>query len=217
MFVYVIENTVNGKRYVGKSTQPAKRWTQHRINARNGVDSILYRAIRKHGEESFEFSVVEECESEAASFEAECRWIAKLQTHGEGGYNATPGGEGIIVTDELRAKWSERRKGKPARPEVVAKRAASNRGKKRSDETRKRLSDSAKLRPAGSFARGESLSIAHAAQKHPTATLEAVVSLLAEGMTYQKIATQLGCSVALVQKRLSEHSRRARQESHTLN
>lgn len=127
MFVYVIENTVNAKRYVGKSAQPAKRWTQHRINARNGVDSILYRAMRKHGEENFEFCVVECCESEEASYERECAWIAKLQTHGDRGYNATPGGEGIIVTDELRAKWSEQRKGVTQKPEVVAKRAGGNR------------------------------------------------------------------------------------------
>ncbi len=128
MFVYVVENTVNGKRYVGKSNMPAKRWTQHRINARNGLDSILCRAIRAHGEENFEFSIVEQCDTESASFEAECRWIAQIGTHGPGGYNATPGGEGIVVTDELRAKWSEMRRGVAPRPEAVAARAAGCRG-----------------------------------------------------------------------------------------
>lgn len=125
MFVYVIENTANGKRYVGKSDRPAKRWAQHKINARNGIDSVLYRAMRKYGEDSFEFSVVEECGPEAASFERVSEaWIAALGTHGERGYNATPGGEGIVVTPELRAKWSEQRKGKSQPKQVAAMKSA---------------------------------------------------------------------------------------------
>ena len=140
MFVYTITNTANGKVYVGKSVMPSTRWTQHKVDARTG-ENPLYRAMRKHGVGAFEFAVVEECRSEAESYDAEQRWIARLNSTTDGaGYNLTAGGKGTVrPSQETRSRMSAAKKGKPQDPEAVSRRATANRGKKRSAEQRQRL------------------------------------------------------------------------------
>lgn len=143
MFVYVITNTVNGRVYVGKSVMPATRWTQHKVDSRTGSEP-LYRAMRKYGVKAFEFAVVEECSSEIESYEAEQRWIVRLNATTDGaGYNQTMGGKGNLrPSSASRAKMSVAKKGKPQDPDAVARRAAANRGKKRSAEQRQRMAQS---------------------------------------------------------------------------
>jgi group I intron endonuclease len=52
--IYLITNTIDGKRYIGKTTKSLEdRWYQHCKNAEYGHNSYLYKAIRKHGAESF--------------------------------------------------------------------------------------------------------------------------------------------------------------------
>lgn len=143
VFVYTITNTVNGKVYVGKSCMPATRWTQHKVDCRTG-DAPLYKAMRKHGTGAFEFAVVEECDSEAASYDAEQRWIARLDSTTRGsGYNQTAGGKGVFrPSPDSRAKMSAAKRGKPQSPESVARRSVALRGKKRTEEQRQRLAQS---------------------------------------------------------------------------
>lgn len=97
--VYVIRNSVNGKCYVGKTGRPRFRWYIHKCHAKRGAgkrvgESALYRAIRKHGIESFSFEIIEFGLSEDASFERERAWIVKHGSFGPGGYNMSAGGEG---------------------------------------------------------------------------------------------------------------------------
>lgn len=92
--VYLVTNTVNGKRYVGKTDDMEYRWWRHRNSASRSEETALYRAIRKYGEAAFTCELLEACESEAHAFEREVYWIAELKTFGHGGYNMTAGGEG---------------------------------------------------------------------------------------------------------------------------
>lgn len=140
MFVYVITNAVNGRVYVGKSVTPFRRWSQHKQSAKS-ARSPLYNAIRKYGVDAFEFAVVEECESESASYEAEARWIerlgANLRTHG---YNQTAGGVGTFrPCPETRARMRKAKLGKKQDRKLVEARAAKLRGQKRSAEARANL------------------------------------------------------------------------------
>lgn len=134
MFVYLLTNTVNGKRYVGKACLPTKRWTQHKVDAKRGSDTPLCRSLRKHGAAAFRFEVVQECASEAESYDAEREWITKLDSTILGnGYNQTGGGEGLSqCLPETRRRMSAARAGKPRPPSEIAARAAANRenGKK---------------------------------------------------------------------------------------
>ena len=109
MFVYVVRNKVNGKRYVGKTLIGVEyRWKKHLVDTFNeklyAYNSYFHRAIRKYGVENFEF---EEIFSSLESPEPmtvfdlsdwEKYFIQKYRTfigfsdcHG---YNMTLGGEG---------------------------------------------------------------------------------------------------------------------------
>src|SRR5688572_11673775 len=89
--VYLVTNTVNGKRYVGLSSNIGRRWWEHR-NPKQGCATVIHRAIKKYGVEAFEFSVLELCERQMLD-ERERHWIAALGTLAPSGYNRTAGGE----------------------------------------------------------------------------------------------------------------------------
>lgn len=128
--VYVIQNSVNGKLYVGKTFSPNSRWYKHKWEAKNGSEVYLARAIRKHGENAFTFEVLELCESEEQALEYETEWIEWLGTRAPRGYNLSNGGEGqtgYVPSAETRRKISESSKGK-------------NLGKPRSQETKDKVS-----------------------------------------------------------------------------
>lgn len=135
MFVYVITCLVNGKRYVGKANMPAQRWTAHQTVARTGKGQTpLYVEMREFGLEAFAFEVVEQCESEEQSFDAERIWIRKLRSDDLAvGYNLTSGGQGLTgASEETRRKMSAAKRGKIQDPSAVARRAETLRanGKK---------------------------------------------------------------------------------------
>jgi hypothetical protein len=63
MFIYIIKNKVNGKRYVGKTTIGVEhRWKKHLVDTFNNklyaYNSYFHRAIRKYGVENFEFEEI---------------------------------------------------------------------------------------------------------------------------------------------------------------
>jgi group I intron endonuclease len=94
-FVYIIQNIKDGKIYIGKTTQPNIRFNNHLTYARNGSSKgYLYRAIRKHGESSFTYSLIEDHSTEDEALEAEKFFIAYFRSIGAKLYNSTNGGEG---------------------------------------------------------------------------------------------------------------------------
>lgn len=127
MHVYVITNRVSGAKYVGKANDPAKRWIAHQTVARHRAKGPLHLAMRELGAEAFEFRIVEECDTEAAAYAAERRWIADLRSDQPGvGYNSTSGGQGLLGCKEsTRRAMSAAKRGKRQKPESVAARAAS--------------------------------------------------------------------------------------------
>lgn len=99
-YIYMIENQINGKKYIGKTDRddPYIRFKEHIYNSRqqNGeYDHYpLYRAINKYGVENFTFNIIEETDNTS---EREIYWIAYYNTYYGDGYNATLGGDGIKV------------------------------------------------------------------------------------------------------------------------
>lgn len=57
MFIYIIKNTVNGKRYVGQTVDVTRRFLNHFKSANNpkcaNYKCSFYEAIRKYGKENF--------------------------------------------------------------------------------------------------------------------------------------------------------------------
>jgi group I intron endonuclease len=78
--VYQIKNLVNGKIYIGSSVTLSVRYSTHLKNLRQGthVNPKLQSSWNKHGETSFEFSVLEYCDPKE-TFEMEQSYIDILK------------------------------------------------------------------------------------------------------------------------------------------
>ena len=87
--IYKITNKVNGKVYIGQSTNIQERWNRHKKNMKNGTNK-LYQAMRFYGIENFIFTIIEECSKEQLN-EREIYWILQYNSYKEG-YNSTLGG-----------------------------------------------------------------------------------------------------------------------------
>jgi group I intron endonuclease len=104
-------------------------------------NDCLQHSFNKHGEHCFLFSVIETVEHDALD-EREVHWISKLDAFSCGnGYNIMNGGNNVgPFPESVRRKISKALMGRKVDPAVVAKTAKANRGKKRSLETRIRMS-----------------------------------------------------------------------------
>lgn len=107
--IYLITNNLDGKMYVGQTIGPTwRRWSAHKSKARCGQDSVLNRAIRKHGVENFECQRISSNAPDQLSLDAYERFfIAAFNTLAENGagYNVTEGGTiHFTLSEESRAK-----------------------------------------------------------------------------------------------------------------
>jgi group I intron endonuclease len=93
-FLYHIENKINGKLYVGITTNCAKRWRRHVLQAQQKIKHAIHWAILKYGVDNFIFKEIEECDSWEHACERERFWIKDLKTNSHQLYNETDGGEG---------------------------------------------------------------------------------------------------------------------------
>lgn len=100
MFIYLVTNKINGKRYIGKTSKNIeKRWYQHCKSAAYGVNTHLYNAIRKYTPDNFTIEVLEKVTGDLN--ERECFWIAEHAPE----YNMTPGGDGGWINDQTGMSW----------------------------------------------------------------------------------------------------------------
>ena len=92
-YIYLITNLVNGKKYIGQTTnRPELRWRSHTGSARGKGDSALCRAMRKYGIVNFSFEVIYTCTIPLLDA-AEKYYIAEYDSFGKGGYNCTSGSQ----------------------------------------------------------------------------------------------------------------------------
>lgn len=117
----------DGRKYIGITSQlPRKRWSYG-----GGYEKRTHigAAIRKYGWDAFEHEILETDLTQDEAQRKEREYIELYQTNDRSkGFNLTAGGEGV-----LGLKMSE---------EVIEKLRKSHTGKKLSDETRKRMSES---------------------------------------------------------------------------
>lgn len=88
--IYLIQNLINGKCYIGQSIDIYTRWRRHK-NPNTWVekDYPLYRAFQKYGLNNFKFEILEECAPKELN-EKEIYYIEKYNSFFEG-YNQTLG------------------------------------------------------------------------------------------------------------------------------
>jgi group I intron endonuclease len=147
MLIYKLTNTVNGKAYVGLTTRTVKhRFTQH-----CRADSVIGKAIRKYGKDSFTVETLAKADTLEELEELEIKYIAMYDTF-KNGYNLTSGGEsGKELSEETKQKMSESHKGdknpmfgKKRTGDVKQRISEGNKGKKRTDEHKQRISEAHK-------------------------------------------------------------------------
>lgn len=155
--VYLITNLVNGRYYIGQTRDYPKRKRQH-LRAREDHAYPINRAIRKHGKENFEFSVLGEAEVGQALDSLEKLWILTSNaTDNAFGYNLRMGGSVASFNEETRARMREACKTRPKQSAEARQRAASKmrgrkcpehsarmRGRVKSPEECRRLSEALK-------------------------------------------------------------------------
>lgn len=103
--IYEAVNKTNGKVYVGLTTKGlSSRKSSHIRSAKSGSKSYFHRAIRKYGEESFEWDVVLECSDKQSMYKLERICIGLYETWQT--YNVSLGGEhsayGMKHTQEVK-------------------------------------------------------------------------------------------------------------------
>ena len=92
--IYCIENSVNGKKYIGQSIDVYKRWRIHKneLNQHKHINDHLQYAWDKYGEDKFAFYIIEVCEASQLD-KLEVDYISKFDTTNQNnGYNLNSGG-----------------------------------------------------------------------------------------------------------------------------
>lgn len=155
-FIYVIENKINRKIYVGQTHRPEMREREH-FKYLDDSCPVLSAAIRKYGHENFEFTLVEKCFSQESLDEREMFWIKSLKSMRPEGYNLREGGFGGKLSKETRNKISQSLKGRKLSEEHKNKiskamsgpnnhqygKEGAFKGRSHSQETRQRIRDAA--------------------------------------------------------------------------
>ena len=135
--IYLITNIENKKQYVGITKfSLEERFSQH---IKRGF--ILTEAIQKYGHQKFSIKLIEEVESAERVYELEQYYIKQYDTKVPNGYNLTDGGDGIFgweASEEYRQECSERVK------QLHKEKKVGMYGKNHSEETKKKMSVSAK-------------------------------------------------------------------------
>lgn len=139
MIVYKAENLINGKIYIGRTVTPIENRQWGHVNAaKKNSKTIFHNAIRKYGADNFQFSVLCQCDSYEEMNEKEKFFISSLDSQVPNGYNMTPGGDG------LPKGFPSPNKGVPCSEEMKQKISNTLMGRKQSEETCLKRSESLK-------------------------------------------------------------------------
>jgi len=154
MIVYIARNLINDKCYVGitKYTLEHRKLT-HENAVKYKVNRKFYKALNKYGFDSFEWSVLHQCDSIEQLQMLEIEYIRKYDSFNSG-YNLTTGGEhnkeysaiSIQKMSDARVDWHKSN-------------TNGFKGKTHSDESRRKISESAMGRQSPN--KGKVLSDSH--------------------------------------------------------
>lgn len=129
--IYKLTHKESGKIYIGQSKHLKRRLSEHRgcefKDTSKGSQSVIRRAIKKYGFDAFDFEIVLYCEEGEYMDMMETKLIEFYGSLVPNGYNVRDGGNKVYISEEGRKRISK-----------------ANSGRIVSEETRKKLSDSAK-------------------------------------------------------------------------
>jgi group I intron endonuclease len=134
--IYMIWHRESTRAYIGLTTQAVeKRWGQHRSDAdKKRNQTYIGHALRKYGPDAFDWLVLESGIALDDTRAREAHYVRVLRANQAGhGFNLTAGGEAAPSSD----------------PRVRAKISASSKGRKLTDEWKRRVGDAIRGRKAG--------------------------------------------------------------------
>ena len=137
MIIYKITNTITNKSYIGQTKSSlAKRWTQHKCDAKKKTHLYFHKAIKKYGIDCWLFEILEYFDKSQPMELLNIReryWIEYHNTFMDG-YNLTTGGEGGQErSEETKKKIGLAHKGK----------VSPMKGKTHSEETKQKMRNKA--------------------------------------------------------------------------
>lgn len=146
MLIYMITNDVNDKLYIGQTTKTLEeRISNHRNSFVSGVDTHLYRAMRKYGWDKFHFKIIATADNQETLNDLEAYFIAKYDSI-RNGYNMAPGGSiNTMYSDIVKAKHDAKMRSADVRNKISKSMIQSYRARGGlTDDHRRHLSESRK-------------------------------------------------------------------------
>jgi group I intron endonuclease len=149
MLIYKIQNKINGKIYIGQTSQSLNRRISRHIHDNK---TPIQKAITKYGIGSFDISIIDYADSTDVLNEKESYWISFFNCKPPFGYNLSDGGEhglrGRKLTAEHIRKITIASTGRLHTQEAKNKISNTHKGMKASNETRAKMSDRMKGNPS---------------------------------------------------------------------
>jgi group I intron endonuclease len=144
--IYMAENIVNGKRYIGQSTLSlANRKKGHLSESKRGSKGILHKAIRKYGKDNFRWTIIMGgIDKQEILDRLEATSIEKYSTMVPDGYNLREGGYGGKLSEQGKEKLKAAFKKRSLNPVWI--KGIIERNKNPSDEMKSKMAVSAKAR-----------------------------------------------------------------------
>ena len=91
-YIYKATNKINGKSYIGQTSQFRQRVWQH-MRCYEKEDCLFHRALKEFGKDNFEWEVLATCNTREESLRLERHYIEVFDTY-HNGYNENRGGVG---------------------------------------------------------------------------------------------------------------------------
>jgi len=118
MYIYKITNLVNQKVYIGQTVQknPMMRWYSHLADARHGKKSYLLDSIRKYGQESFAWKIIDLANNIDDLNAKEEKWLehyrklVEVYNNREAGNNKLHSNKSILKMQESQRQAHARRR-----------------------------------------------------------------------------------------------------------
>lgn len=156
--IYKLTNKINSKVYIGQTWGTLEKRMRNGANYKNST--YLYGAIKKHGVENFEYTVLATCEDQETANRLETEFIQQYNSLDHDiGYNLKEGGSNGKHSEETKQKISNTLKenpywlGKHLSDETKAKISAVHTGTIQSEERKE--------------AKAEQMTEWHATHEHP--------------------------------------------------
>lgn len=144
--IYKIKNIINSKVYIGSSINIKSRWQKHISELRNGRHSNkhLLESYKKHGEQNFQFSILEEVKELESLILKEQHYLDFYKSYEkENGYNLrkiADSNYGYKHTKESVEKFRIASTGKTHTEEAKKRISLANKGRIFSEETKLKMS-----------------------------------------------------------------------------